>query len=280
MIPTVDFYGSNITRLILGDNPFTGHSYINHVHSGDEMMDYYTADKCVRALFCAEENGINAYLALASQFILRVIRQYKNEGGKMHILFQSYPATPLDTNIREMLACKPTAIYHQGGSFDYLVEQGKTDEIKSRLKMIRESGVLTGFGTHEPETVMRAESEGWDVDFYVTCLYNARKEQRGQQSGFITGKTKELVFYPGDPPLMFDAIQSVKKPCIAFKLFAGGQIFLDKSEDKKREAAERAIADAYANIKPNDVACIGVFQKYTDQIRENTDTVKRLLGEA
>ena len=102
-IPSVDFYGTQITRLILGDNPFTGHSYIEDIHSGEEMKNYYTAEKCVRALFEAEENGINAYMALADPFILRVIRQYRNEGGKMHIMFQSYPVIDLEVNIRQIM---------------------------------------------------------------------------------------------------------------------------------------------------------------------------------
>ena len=57
MLPTVNFFGAPVTRLILGDNPFNGHSYIKDIHSGDEMMDFYTADECVRALFEAEENA-------------------------------------------------------------------------------------------------------------------------------------------------------------------------------------------------------------------------------
>jgi hypothetical protein len=31
MLATVDFFGSQISRLILGDNPFNGHSYIVYV---------------------------------------------------------------------------------------------------------------------------------------------------------------------------------------------------------------------------------------------------------
>ena len=46
-----------------GDNPFACHSYVEQIHPGTEMIDYYTADRCVEALFRAEENGINAYMA-------------------------------------------------------------------------------------------------------------------------------------------------------------------------------------------------------------------------
>jgi len=277
MIKTTDFSGTQITRLILGDNPFNGHSYIPEIYSEDAMLDYYTADKCLKTMFEAEENGINAYMALASPFILRIIRQYRNEGGKMNIIFQSYPPIDLEVNIGQMMACDPLGIYHQGGTFDLLCEEEKTDELHRRLRLIRSTGVRTGLGTHVPETVLQAEQEKWDVDFYTVCLYNARKTQRGQQSGFITGKPKQLIFYHDDRLLMFEAIKNVSKPCIAFKIFAGGQIFYNKTPDEISAAAENAIKETFENIKPQDVICIGVFQKEKDQLKENADLVKKIL---
>ena len=277
VIPSIDFFGNQVTRLILGDNPFNGHSYIPDIHSEDEMLDYYTAERCVKALFEAEENGINAYMALASPFILRVIRQYRNEGGKMHVMFQSYPAIDLEVNINQMMACNPIAIYHQGGTFDYMCETNQIDEIHKKIELIRASGAAAGIGTHIPETVLQAEREKWDIDFYMVCLYNARKTQRGQQSGFITGKSKQLVFYPEDRLLMFDAIKKVQKPCIAFKIFAGGQMFQNKAESEIPVIAETAIKETYENIKPNDMICVGVFQKEKNQIKENTDIVKKIF---
>lgn len=277
MIPNVDFLGNEVTRLILGDNPFNGHSYIPEIYSGDEMVDYYTADNCIKALFEAEENGINTYLALAEPFVLRVIRQYRNEGGNMKIIFQTYPAMDLDINLQMMMKCDPIAVYHQGGTADYMCEMGQIDDLRDRIKCIKDTGLPAGLGTHVPETVLRAEEENWGVDFYLTCLYNARRTQRGEQSGFITGKPKYLVFYPEDRFLMFDVIKQVKKPCIAFKVFAGGQAFYGKMPEEIHAVAEAAFRETYANIKPNDLACIGVFQKYKNQIKENADIVKAIL---
>jgi len=277
MLKTVDFYGTQVTRLILGDNPFGGHSYIKDEHDADEMMNFYTAETVVRTLFEAEECGVNTYMALADPFILRVIRQYRNEGGKMHIMFQSYPAIDLPINLHQMMACDPVAIYHQGGSFDLLVEEEKIDELRVRLEMIKATGVKMGLGTHVPEVLLRSEREDWGVDFYMACLYNARRTQRGQKSGFITGKPKDLVFYPEDPPYMYEAIRAVPKPCVAFKIFAGGQIFSGKPREQIPEIIEGVYTEAYANIKPNDITCIGVFQKYTDQLRENAEIAKRVL---
>ena len=277
MLSQVDFCGTRVSRLILGDNPFNGHSYITDVVSGEAMLDYYTAEKCVRALFEAEEGGINACMVLGCPFILRVLRQYRNEGGRMHVLFQSYPPMELEVNLRQMMACAPIAIYHQGTTTDYLCENGQTEELRKRLALIRASGVATGLGTHVPETVLRAEREGWDVDFYATCLYNARKTQRGEQSGFITGKSKELVFYPADRWLMFDAIRTSAKPCIAFKVFAGGQVFHAKGEAEIPRIARDTVQEAYDNIKPTDLVCVGAFQRDKNQIKENAEIAKSVL---
>jgi hypothetical protein len=278
MIPKVDFFGTSVTRLTLGDNPFNGHSYIQEVHNGDEMMDYYTADNCIRTLFEAQEHGINTYIALADPFIIRIIRQYRLEGGTMNILFQSYPAIELNVNLQMMMKCNPIAIYHQGGTADYMVESGQADQLRDRLKLIKDAGIPVGLGTHEPGTVLRAEAEEWGADFYMTCLYNARRTQRGQQSGFITGKPKELVFYPDDRYLMFDVIRQVKKPCIAFKIFAGGQVFYGKTPEQIPAVVEVTFRETFYNIKPIDLTCIGVFQKHKDELRENIEAVARIFA--
>lgn len=278
MLPTVDFFGTPVTRLVLGDNPFLGHSYIQQVHSGEEMKTFYTAQACVRALFIAQEQGINTYIALAEPKIFEILRQYRRAGGTMNILFQSYPPADLAVNIKEMLEHRPIAIYHQGGSLDYMVETGQVEQLRERLRLIKGTGLPMGLGTHEPGTVLRAEEEGWGVDFYMTCLYNARRTQRGQQSGFITGKPKELVFYPEDRFLMFDVLRKVAKPCIAFKVFAGGQIFCGKKPEETAGIAEGAFRETYANIKPGDLACIGVFQKFKDQLSENIGLAGKVLG--
>jgi hypothetical protein len=279
MMKTTDFYGTQISRLILGDNPFCGHSYIADEHSGGEMMDFYTAQTVIKTLFEAESHGINTYLALADPFIIRVLRQYRNEGGKMHIIFQSYPPVELEVNIHQMMGCDPIAIYHQGGTLDLMCEEEKTDELLKRLELIKASGVRAGLGTHVPETVVRADGEGWGMDFYLTCLYNARRTQRGQQSGFITGKPKELVFYPDDPPYMYEAIKKTKKPCVAFKIFAGGQVFSGKKPDETHAITESIFKEVYANIKPCDAACIGVFQKFSDQLKTDADIAKQVMNE-
>ena len=279
MLPVVDFFGTPITRLMVGDNPVNGHSYIPDITPGGEMMDYYTAEKCVQMLVHAEDSGINAMLPLASDFMLRVIRQYRNEGGKMKIIYQPYPAMPLERNLEQMMATDPVAIYHQGTTTDYLTETDQIDQLLANLKLIRDAGVPVGLGTHVPETILRAEEEDWGVDFYMACLYNARRQQRGQQSGFITGKSKQLVFYPEDKWDMFKVIQKVPKPFLVYKLLAGGQVFYGREKSEYPAIIRRELACAYENMKPGDIGVIGCFQRDSDQIGQDAAMVGEILAQ-
>ena len=277
MIQKVDFFGKQVSKLILGDNPFTGHSYIPEIYDGDEMINFYTAERIVKTLFEAEKLGINTFLPLANDFMLRVIRQYRNQGGKMHIIFQPYPAIDLKINMHMMMKYNPLAIYHQGTSTDILWEAGNIKQILDNIKLLRSSGKPVGLATHMPEVVMQAESENWDIDFYLTCLYNARRDNRLEESGFITGKSKHIKFYPSDRFLMFNIIKDISKPCIVYKIFAGGQIFYNKTQEEIRAAIEDTYKETYKNIKPNDIACVGVFQKHKNQLRENTDIISNMI---
>ena len=56
---TVNFFGHQITKLIIGDNPINGHSYIEDKIPGKEMKEYYTAEKIKEALFEMEANGFS-----------------------------------------------------------------------------------------------------------------------------------------------------------------------------------------------------------------------------
>ncbi len=274
---TVNFFGTQISRLILGDNPVNGHSYIESMVSGSEMMDYYTAENTLKLLRRAQELGVKTYMALANDFCMRVYRQFANEGGQMNLMFQTYPAMDLSTNITYMMRYSPKAIYHQGGTLDYMVETGDVQKVKDRIKQLKDTGVPVGMGTHVPEVVIRAEEEDWGADFYMTCLYNARRQQRGQQSGFITGKSKSLVFYPEDKYEMFKVVKQVKKPCLVFKMLAGGQVFYGHKPEEYEDIAREAFREVYENIKPTDAGVIGVYQKNTDQLEQDVRLINEIL---
>ena len=46
---TVNFFGHQVSKLIIGDNPINGHSYIEDKIPGREMKEYYTAERIKEA---------------------------------------------------------------------------------------------------------------------------------------------------------------------------------------------------------------------------------------
>ncbi|MBE6612452.1 MAG: hypothetical protein E7632_08165 [Ruminococcaceae bacterium] len=269
----VEFLGHRISKLIVGDNPFNGHSYITDKTTGAEMMEFYTASKILETLFAVEESGINCMLPLADPFIIRLLAEYERAGGKMKWIFQPYMPMNQNVSMRQMLSLKNTiGIYHQGTTTDFAYESGKVDEVKARIESYHSMGIPVGLGTHRPDVVKLALEEDWNVDFLVTCMYNGRRHREGEPSGFLTGKTKEnLSFYACDPPIMLKTLEACKKPIIAYKLFAGGQMFLGKSPEEIRACIKNAYNTVFSALKPGDIGAIGIFQRDKDELREDVE---------
>lgn len=135
---------------------------------------------------------------------------------------------------------------------------------------MKELGVPVGLGTHYPDMIERCEEEDWGADFYMACMQNARRGRKGEQSGFITGKTKAHIrFFPEDRPIMLETLKKVEKPVIAFKIFAGGQMFVNKTEEEVNGLLKGVYEEVFSALKPNDIAAMGVFQRDNDQITQN-----------
>ena len=276
----IDFYGHKVSKLIVGDNPFNGHSYIQAMIPGKEMRDFHTEDKILEAIHKMEELGINTMLPLADPYIIRVLEHYRNNGGKMNFIFQSFAPNMMTLeatkiSMRQIMAVDPIGLYLSGTFTDVRFETGRCDEIKETFDLMKEVGheygLKVGFGTHHPELVEHCEREGWDPDFYMACMYNLRRNREGEESGFITGKNKSKVstIVPGDRAIMLDTLKNVNKPIIAFKIFAGGQMLVDKTEEERKALTKDTYNTIFNALKPDDFAVMGIFQKYHDQISEN-----------
>ena len=280
MLPTTNFFGTEITRLILGDNPAHGNTYIPDLITRQEMSDYFTHENIVKMLFSAQEAGYNTILALASPQMLSALREFKAQNGKLHIIFQTYPPS-IDNfakNIDEMAEFEPLAIYHQGSTGETLIENEDIETYLKNVETIRKTGVPVGMAFHVPDNVLRAEKENWGADFYVLCPYNIRRNRKGHVSSFITGESKAwVVFHPDDRLVMFPIVQQLNKPVIIIKALAGGQIYMGKPKEEYPAITEQYLAETYANIKSSDVVCVGVFQRDENHVKQNADIVSRIL---
>ena len=285
----VDFFGHKVSKLIVGDNPFTGHSYIPDFVSGDEMFKYHTEDKILEAMHKMEELGINTMLPLASPQIIEILKHYRSNGGKMNFIFQTYAPCMVsydeaDASMKQMEEVGHIGVYISGTYTDVRFETGRKDEITGMLKHFKnhykDSGIKVGIGTHLPELVNLSETEEWNPDFYMACMYNLRRGREGQESGFLTGKAKtDICIRPTDRAEMLKVLKDVKKPIIAFKIFAGGQMVTAVSEEEKRARIKDAYNTIFTSLKPDDFAVMGIFQKYSDQLGENVEIYNEWYNE-
>lgn len=270
----VDFLGYKISKIILGSNPFSGFSHQNK-QLDEEMLDFYTTEEIKKAWDKAQNYGINGFCARGDRHIVRVLREYYNE-NRMKNFFWFAQTAPEFISFEAGLSIivsnkvKPFCIYHHGGHLDNLLMAGQKQTVKDHLKMIRDTGYITGMASHQPEFIAMAEEENWDVDFYLTCFYNLTG--RGKKGLTALKGSEGEIFDPSDPPKMCHVIKQVKKPCIVYKIFGAGRMCNSKEQIKS------AIKFALENIKSNGLILVGVFQKYKDQIKENVEILSELLS--
>jgi hypothetical protein len=272
MIKTVKLSGTDIdiSRMIIGGNIFSGTSHIS-AKMDNEMEDFYTTENIKKALFHSEECGINTMTLRGDKHIFRIIREFRNEGGKLNWIAQTASEMlSFKGNIYQIMHYKPVSIYHHGSITDALFKEKKYGELNDRLKIMRDTGVSVGLCTHMPQVIEYAE-EHFDVDYYMTCLYNLSRIDR--ISSAITGKMENgEPFYEEDRQLMYKTIKSVSKQCHAFKILGAGRLC------ETPEEVENAFKDTFANIKDIDVVVVGMFQKYIDQIKINSEIVNNILN--
>ena len=269
-LPTVDFCGRPVSRLIIGGNPFSGNSH-QSAEADAEMEDFFTAARVLDTLRRCEEHGINTAQLRGDKHIMRILREYRLSGGGINWIGQTAPEmAPYESNVRLIAKNGAFALYHHGSVTDGLFKAGDAAEIRRRLRVIRESGLAVGLGSHMPEVFEAAEREKWDVDFYMCCVYNLSKVERVSSS--VTGVANEgEPFDLEDIPIMYSFIRSTPKPCLAFKILGAGR------RCESPESVRAAFVEAYASVKPSDCVIVGMFPKYGDQVAENAGYAREAL---
>jgi hypothetical protein len=210
--------------------------------------------------------GINCWQSGYGNYEL--YRRFIDEGGKMHFL--SIEAGNNAGVLKSLSRGGCIGIAHHGEVTDNYFKTGQLDKVHEFLKRVRDTGLQVGVSTHMPAVVDAIESKGWDLDYYMTCVYERHRsaadlEKLLGQAPIPVGE----VYLPNDPPRMFQAVRQTKRTCLAFKILAAGRL------SERREWVERAFKDTFASIKPTDGAIVGMWDKYSDQPGENATLVRK-----
>jgi hypothetical protein len=273
-MPVVHWGQHTISRLIVGGNPVSGNSHLSPELSA-EMRDYFTAANIKKMLAECESAGINTWQSRADHHIMRLLNEYRLEGGRIQWIAQSASEYgDFRRNLGEMAALKPIGVYHHGSMTDTYWSQGKIDQVSDLLKAIRQTGAQVGLGTHRPEVVDYVESKGWDLDFYMTCVYQIEVRTR-EEAEKIAGRKLEGApgdfFWDPDREKMLERVHKTTKPCLIFKVYGASR----NCATTESKAAALQLAFRYA--KPSDAVVIGMFPKHQEQVRENCQLVKQAI---
>lgn len=272
-MPTLQLGSHTVSRLIVGSNPIHGYSHFNQLYS-QHMLEWSTADNVCRMLDQCTQHGINTWQFSHHERGMRDLKEHRRRGGRMQWILLSHSEIENDHSlIDEVKELGPIGIVHHGGSAERKRRQGRLEEVRDFLKAVRDSGVMVGLSTHDPEFLEQVEEEAWDVDFYMTSLYYLTRSDEEFRELLGTRPLGEL-YLPEDPDRMCRAIRQTSKTCLAYKVLAAGRAGNSPGQ------IDRAFRFALENIKPNDGIIIGMYPRFSDQVAENAERVKAFKGQS
>jgi hypothetical protein len=259
MLPTVDFCGLNVTRLIIGANPFGGFSHQNPKRD-QEMIAYSTPERIRETWARAWAAGINTMITNnESQHVVQTAAEYLAEGGPLQWIAQincnCYPTMQDAIDRVVEIGCK--AGYLHGGFVDDLYAERDEKAIREYIRHGQSHGIPMGVAGHSPK-VHDWVNEMDLVDFHVVSFFDCGSLHSDKGDEF---KLVDLI------PAV-ECIQRLEKPCIGYKIMGAGRI-----------DPWMAFEFAFEHIKPTDVVNVGMHRgDKDDMVEENVGYVLKILG--
>jgi hypothetical protein len=266
-LPQITFGEYSLSRLILGANPINGGSHLSRFVNM-QMKRYFTPQRVTALLRHCQELGINTWQSGPQN--LDVYRAYREAGGEMHYISLARENPNHPNRLARLADAGVVGVAHHGEVTDRFWKEGKIDAAREYCKKIRDAGVMVGVSTHMPAVVDHIVSQGWDVDFFMCCVYERHRTREELKAllGDVPLPRRE-VYLEGDPPRMYAAMRETDKPCLAFKILAAGRLC------DRPEWVEQAFESTFGQIKPNDAVIIGMYPEYEDQPAINAAFVRR-----
>lgn len=266
-LPQLDFGRNKVSRLIAGANTINGGSHLSRF-TNLQMKSYFTMDRILEHLRLCEEAGINTWQS--SYGNLDLYRLHREHGGTLQFITLGCESENELENLREAKAVGALGIAHHGEVTDQLFKSGQVDQVREYCKRVRETGMMVGISSHMPDALAQVLDEGWDVDFFMCCIYERHRtrEELEKLMGHVPIPVSE-VYLESDPPRMFKIMRQTDKPCLAFKILAAGRLC------ENQESVELAFQATLSQIKANDGIIIGMYPEFEDQVNLNAGYIRK-----
>jgi len=258
MLPTMKIGDLEVSRLVVGSNPFTGKSHMNKDVDAD-MKEHFSEVKVFEMLQRCEKVGINAVQSRGSMPVMGLLGKYRQSGGKLMWLAQTGKnLTTFDEELDEMMRYSPSAVCIHGELSDDLFLTGNLDKLSMLLDKIRRKNVPCGICSHFPEVLTYANENNLAPDYYMASVYNLFQPDRSKDKN-PTGER----FEDSDLPVMFNVIRNLYAPTIALKILGAGRRCFTQDQ------VSAAFVEAFTSMKKGDGVLVGMFDKYIDQVSLN-----------
>ncbi len=259
LLPTVQFCGLNVTRLIIGANPFGGFSHQRPARD-EAMRRYYTSDRIMETWDRAWAAGINTMITNnETPHVIQTTAKYLAAGGPLQWIAQinCNRTTDMRAAIDRVVEIGCKAGYLHGGFVDHLYAERNARALEDYIQHGQSYGIPMGIAGHSPKVhdwVNRLDL----VDFHAVCFFNCGSLHSGKGNKFRLADVFEAV----------QCIQRLEKPCIAYKIMGAGRI-----------DAQMAFEFAFEHIKPTDVVNVGMYRGDKDDMVEENAALVRSITE-
>jgi hypothetical protein len=258
-LPTVDFCGLHVTRLVIGANPFGGYSH-QTPERDKAMRAHCTVAHILETWKRAEAAGINTMVTNnETPHVIQAVGEYLAGGGRLQWIAQVNcrlnPDMPRAIDQVVDLGCR--AMYFHGGLVDDAYQRRDAGAVRAWCEYARSRGVPAGVAGHSPEAHLWVDSLGV-ADFHAVCFFNCGSLHAGKGEKFRLA----------DMAPAAECARRIKKPCIGYKIMGAGRL-----------DPRLAFEYAFENLKPSDVVNVGMFRGDKDHIvEENAGLVREILG--
>jgi hypothetical protein len=258
----IKFDDVQVTRMVIGGNPFSGFSH-QGAERDREMIHYYTTARIKEALHKAEQAGIDTVFGRTDRHIRRTLLEYWDEGGMIQWFGQT--ASELGDQmsaIRNAASAGAKGVYVHGGIVDYWFAQGQYELLERALETMRTCEVVAGFAGHsvEAHTWIR---DNLEPDFQMCSYYDPSPRTNSPHHV----EMEEEKWDDQHRERMVALIQTMPWPVVHYKVFAGG--------NKSIEEGFRFLA---TSMRPNDLVCIGHYLgDNPNMIAENVATYEAVV---
>ncbi len=251
-LPTLKIGRYEISRMIIGGNPFSSIAHAEPLqYAGELFRHYFTPQKIVATLQLCRQHGINTFLGRIDNQVSGFLNLYEKETGQRYPWIGQTAKKPMAgagrqdiiDNMKFAADQGAIGIYLQGESCDYWVKNGQIREMEVLLAHIRRMGLIAGLGAHENRTIVEAEAAGLHPDFYMKT-FNA------------------LDYLALDSAATAEIMATATAPWIAFKVLAAGRL--------SPATGFKQALDAGAGF-----LCVGMFDF---QVAKNVQVLQGLLS--